>query len=124
MTTKGWPVAVKDVLGRFGEDVAAAHLEGEGLILVARNWRCREGEIDIVAVDGDVLVFCEVKTRSSLAFGSPAEAVSASKLRRLKVLAARWLADSPRVWIDLRFDVVSVLRTPNGLVVDHLRAVL
>jgi putative endonuclease len=118
------PVAVKDVLGRFGEDVAAAHLEGEGLVLVARNWRCREGEIDIVAVDGAVLVFCEVKTRSSLAFGSPAEAVSPTKLRRLKVLAARWLAESPQVWIELRFDVVSVLRTPDGLVVDHLRSVL
>ncbi|MDX6202354.1 MAG: putative endonuclease [Frankiales bacterium] len=117
-------MAVKDVLGRFGENVAAAHLEGEGLVLVARNWRCREGEIDIVAVDGDVLVFCEVKTRSGLRFGSPAEAVSPVKLRRLKVLAARWLQESPRVWIDLRFDVVSVLRTPSGLVVDHLRAVL
>ncbi len=116
-------MAVKDVLGRFGEDVAAAHLEADGLVLVARNWRCREGEIDIVAVDGDVLVFCEVKTRSGLAFGSPAEAVSPTKLRRLKVLAARWLADSPRAWVELRFDVVAILRTPSGLVVDHLRAV-
>ena len=117
-------MAVKDVLGRFGEDVAAAHLEAEGLVLIARNWRCREGEIDIVAVEGEVLVFCEVKTRSSAAFGSPAEAVSPTKLRRLKVLAARWLAQSPQVWIELRFDVVSVLRTPSGLVVEHLRAVL
>ena len=62
---------VKDALGRFGEDVAARHLERAGLVLVERNWRCREGEIDIVARDGAVLVFCEVKTRSRPGFGSP-----------------------------------------------------
>jgi putative endonuclease len=117
-------MAVKDVLGRFGEDTAAAHLEQAGLVLVERNWRCREGEIDIVALDGDVLVFCEVKTRSSGAFGSPAEAVSWVKLSRLRRLAARWLTEHPGSWVDLRFDVVSVLRTSDGLVVDHLRAVM
>jgi putative endonuclease len=117
-------VAVKDVLGRFGEDVAAAHLEADGLVLVARNWRCREGEVDIVAVDGEVLVFCEVKTRSGLSFGSPAEAVSPTKLRRMKVVATRWLSANPRPWVELRFDVVSVLRTRDGLVVDHLTGVL
>src|SRR3954463_14175263 len=102
---------VKDALGRFGEDVAARHLERAGLVLVERNWRCREGEIDIVAVDGHVLVFCEVKTRSTAAFGSPAEAVSPAKLQRLRRLAALWLADHPGGWADLRFDVVAVLRT-------------
>jgi putative endonuclease len=117
-------VAVKDVLGRFGEDTAAAHLERAGLVLLERNWRCREGEIDIVAVDGGVLVFCEVKTRSTAAFGTPAEAVSPTKLLRLRRLAARWLCEHPGGWADLRFDVVSVLRTPEGLKVDHLRAVL
>ena len=89
-------MAVKDVLGRFGEDTAAAHLERAGLSLVARNWRCREGEIDIVALDGELLVFCEVKTRSGLGFGSPAESVSLTKQRRLRVLAARWLGANPR----------------------------
>ena len=115
---------VKDELGRFGEDVAAQHLEQAGLVLVERNWRCREGEIDIVALDGTVLVFCEVKTRSGLGFGSPAEAVTPAKQRRLPVLAARWLADHPRPWAELRFDVVSVLRTRDDLVVDHLAGVL
>jgi putative endonuclease len=117
-------MAVKDVLGRFGEDTAAAHLERAGLVLVERNWRCREGEIDIVAIDGRVLVFCEVKTRSTAAFGSPAEAVSPAKLRRLRMLAGRWLHEHPGGWADLRFDVVAVLRTPGGLEVEHLRAVL
>jgi putative endonuclease len=115
---------VKDALGRFGEDVAARHLERAGLVLVERNWRCREGEIDIVALDGAVLVFCEVKTRSGLAFGSPAEAVSPTKQRRLRVLAARWLGDHPQPWTELRFDVVSVLRTRDDLVIDHLLGVI
>ena len=117
-------MAVKDVLGRFGEDTAAAHLVRAGLVLLERNWRCREGEIDIVAIDGRVLVFCEVKTRSSAAFGSPAEAVSPAKLQRLRRLAAVWLAEHPGSWPELRFDVVSVLRRPDRLQVDHLRAVL
>jgi putative endonuclease len=117
-------VAVKDVLGRFGEDTAAAHLERAGLVLVERNWRCREGELDIVAVDGTVLVFCEVKTRSTAAFGAPAEAVSPAKLHRLRRLAALWLAEHPGHWADVRFDVVAVLRTGQGLQVDHLRGVL
>jgi len=117
-------MAVKDVLGRFGEDVAADHLEKSGLVLVERNWRCREGEIDIVALDGAVLVFCEVKTRSGLGYGAPAEAVSVTKQRRLRVLAARWLSAHPGSWADLRFDIVSVLRTADGLVVDHLSGVL
>ncbi len=115
---------VKDALGRFGEDVAARHLERAGLVLVERNWRCREGEIDIVALDGGVLVFCEVKTRSGLSFGSPAEAVSLTKQRRLRVLAARWLDAHPRPWTELRFDVVAVLRTRDELVVDNLLGVI
>lgn len=117
-------MAVKDELGRFGEDVAARHLEQLGMVIVERNWRCREGELDIIAVDDGVLVFCEVKTRSGLGFGSPAEAVSPAKLRRLRVLAARWMTAHPRPWTELRFDVVAVLRTRDGLVVDHLPAVL
>lgn len=117
-------MAVKDVLGRFGEDTAAAHLEQAGMVLLERNWRCRAGEIDIIAVDAGVLVFCEVKTRSTAAFGSPAEAVSWVKLQRLRRLAALWLAEHPGGWPQLRFDVVSVLRTRAGLQVDHLRAVM
>jgi len=117
-------VAVKDVLGRWGEDIAVEHLERAGMVVLARNWRCREGELDIVALDADILVFCEVKTRSGLGFGSPAEAVSPDKLRRLSILAVRWIKAHPRPWAELRFDVVSVLRTRDGRVVDHLRGVI
>jgi putative endonuclease len=114
---------VKDAVGRFGEELAAARLTGAGLTVVARNWRCSDGEIDIVAVDGDVLVFVEVKTRSSLAYGDPAEAVSLAKAARLRRLATRYLAEhDDRYWEQVRFDVVTVLRrVPGGPVVRHLR---
>ena len=119
---------VKDAVGRFGEDVAAAHLEAAGLRIVERNWRCREGELDIVAREHSDLVFVEVKTRSSLAFGSPAEAVSRTKAARLRRLALRWLQehrDLDQFWAAVRFDVVSVVRHQTlGVQVQHLRGVL
>ena len=83
----------KDAVGRYGEDVAARHLTEAGLVVLERNWRCREGEIDIVARDGDVLVVCEVKTRRSTTYGTPLEAVTYRKAARQRVLAARWLAE-------------------------------
>ena len=121
---------VKDAVGRYGEDVAAEFLQRAGLRLVERNWRCREGELDIVARDGDVLVFCEVKTRSGTGFGAPAEAVTPAKARRLRVLAARWLAERQAAATGaarcsaVRFDVVGVVRERGGVTVQHLRGVL
>ena len=75
-------------LGAYGERVAAQRLVDEGMVLVDRNWRCERGEIDLVLRDGDVLVFCEVKTRTSAAYGHPLEAVSPAKGERLRQLAA------------------------------------
>lgn len=101
----------KDALGRYGEQIAVDRLIDSGLDILDRNWRCPAGEIDIVALDGAALVFVEVKTRSSLAFGDPAEAVSRVKAARLRRLALHWLADHPDRHSEvLRFDVVSVLR--------------
>ena len=101
----------RQALGRYGEDVAVAHLEAAGLEVLDRNWRCREGELDVVARSGPVLVFVEVKTRSGTGFGEPAEAVTLVKARRLRVLACRWLAERrPPGAGELRFDVVSVVR--------------
>lgn len=110
---------VKDAVGRYGEQLAVDHLQSAGLSVLARNWRCREGELDIVARDGDQLVFVEVKTRSSLAFGAPAEAVDRVKAARIRQLALRWIAaerarDSAAFWSAVRFDVVSVLRSRSG----------
>ena len=117
----------KDALGRYGERVAAQHLADAGLTIIARNWRCPGGELDIIAVEGDVLVFCEVKTRSSTAFGDPAEAVAGAKAVRLRRLALQWLAEqrdhaATKFWPEMRFDVVSVLRARQGAAdVVHLR---
>jgi len=98
-------------LGKYGEDLAAEHLTGAGMTVLARNWRCREGELDIVALDGDALVFVEVKARSGMGFGAPAEAVGPVKARRIRALACRWLMEHrPPGGHDLRFDIVSVVR--------------
>jgi putative endonuclease len=115
-------VAAKDAVGRYGEDVAARHLLEAGFDVLARNWRCTAGEIDIVARDGDVVVICEVKTRSSVRFGLPAEAVTAKKAARLRELALWWLREHPAGGSPVRFDVVSVLRSARGAAsVQHLR---
>jgi putative endonuclease len=120
----------KDAIGQYGQRVAERHLVDAGLTVVERNWRCADGELDLIATEGPVLVFCEVKTRSSMAYGDPAEAVLGEKALRLRRLALRWLAEQkaygdPRYWPELRFDVVSVLRQRQGAAsVRHLRGVL
>ena len=111
----------RNELGSRGESIAAAYLTSAGLRLLDRNWRCREGELDIVARDGDALVFCEVKTRRGTAYGHPVEAVTSAKQRRLRTLAQRWLAAHHEHARDLRFDVVGVLVRGEGpAVVTHL----
>ena len=111
-------------LGQAGEEAAARHLESKGYRLVARRYRTRMGEIDLVARDGDVLVFIEVKTRSATGFGRPEEAVGFLKQARLSRLASLFLAAHPalaREGADCRFDVVSVLwRGGERPVVDHI----
>jgi putative endonuclease len=114
---------VRQAIGAYGERLAARHLEAAGLVIVVRNWRCSDGEVDLILWDGDVLVFCEVKTRRGALFGSPAEAVSPAKVRRLRRLAARWLAESSEHPREVRFDVVAVLPQRRGAtVVEHTRA--
>lgn len=88
-------MAAKDELGRAGEERATQHLMCSGYTVVARNWRCAQGEIDIVAVRGDRLAVIEVKTRRSAAFGHPFEAVDHRKRRRLWQLAHAWVRDHP-----------------------------
>jgi putative endonuclease len=112
------------IVGRYGERLAGRHLLARGLVLLDRNWRCPSGELDIVARDGPVLVFVEVKTRRSGRFGVPAEAVGADKARRLRRLAARWLAaHAAGDRREIRFDVVSVLLGSDTVGVEHLRGV-
>lgn len=96
-------------LGADGEAQAAAWYEAHGYEVVARNWRCREGELDLVVRRGRQLVFVEVKSRTSTRFGAPVEAVTPDKQRRLRRLAMRYLADTGTTAGELRFDVVAIL---------------
>ena len=102
-------------LGDAGESAAADWYAHQGYEIVARNWRCRDGEIDLIVVRGGELVISEVKTRSSVAFGSGAEAVDWRKQQRLRRLAGRWIteccASAPR---SIRVDVGAVL-APSGI---------
>lgn len=80
-------------LGRYGEEVAARRLTEGGLRILERNWRCPDGELDIVALDGDTIAVCEVKTRSERGFQQPSEGIDETKADRLRRLAERWLAE-------------------------------
>jgi putative endonuclease len=111
-------------LGALGEQVAVDHLRTVGLQIVQRNWRCRYGELDVIADDDGTVVFVEVKTRTGDGFGGLDEAVTPRKLRRVRRLAGIWLAGQDNHWRGLRIDVVGVrvgrCRTPE---VTHLRGV-
>jgi putative endonuclease len=96
-------------LGADGETAVAEWYVEHGYEVVERNWRCRAGELDLVLRRGRTFVFCEVKTRSSDAFGAPVEAVTRTKQARLRHLAAQWLEEAPLHATDIRFDVASVL---------------
>ena len=112
--------AARQALGRRGEDQAAAWYVAHGYEVLARNWRCREGELDLIVGRGSTVVICEVKARSSLDYGHPAEAVTLAKQRRIRALAARWLAEvelavRPEV---VRFDVAAVLPGEVSVIED------
>ncbi|MCC9145713.1 MULTISPECIES: YraN family protein [unclassified Arthrobacter] len=114
----------KDILGNRGEELAAQYLTEAGLSIIDRNWRCPEGEIDLVAVDGATLVVVEVKTRSSVNFGHPFEAIGEDKLARLYLLAGAWARAHSRYFTHRRVDAVAVLDDgTNPPVVEHLRGI-
>ena len=108
-------------MGAAGEDAALGWYADRGYQLLARNWRCASGEVDLIASRGDVLVFCEVKTRTDDTFGEPFEAVTLAKQARIRRAAAAWLRSESRprrAWGEMRFDVASV----RGGAVDVLEA--
>lgn len=109
-------------MGAWGENLVAGWYEQEGYRVIARNWRVREGEIDIVALCDTTLVICEVKTRSRVDFGTPAWAVNHDKQRRLRRLAARFVSENPVRGINIRFDVAEVVGTPDAHSVNVIRA--
>lgn len=114
----------KKKLGKQGEDLAVEYLTEIGLTVLSRNWRCREGELDVVATDGNGIVVCEVKTRSGAEFGAPAESVTPVKIERIRRLTNLWLAAFHVSWCAVRFDVVAVLWPPCGQPeITHFRGV-
>lgn len=117
-------MAAKDELGRRGEDLAVRYLQQQGLVILSRNWRCRHGELDVIGTEADVLVVCEVKTRSSARFGEPSEAVDHRKVGRIRRTAGEWLSrHQVRTWVAVRFDVISVVAEPGRPVTfQHVRA--
>jgi putative endonuclease len=113
-------------IGALGEQLAVDHLTSLGLRVLTRNWRCRYGELDVIAADdaARTVVFVEVKTRTSDQFGGVAQAVSPNKVRRLRRLAGLWLAAQNGSWAAVRIDVIGVRigrsRTPE---ITHLQGV-
>jgi putative endonuclease len=110
-------------VGVAGEDAVARWYDELGYAVLARNWRVRGGEIDLIARLGATLVFCEVKTRRGDAFGLPAEAVTFRKQNRIRRLAVQWLGENHERADTLRFDVASVKPDGRGAwLVDVLEA--
>lgn len=113
-------------IGALGEQLAVDHLTSLGLRILTRNWRCRHGELDVIAADdaARTVVFVEVKTRTSDQFGGVAEAVTPLKVRRLRRLAGLWLAAQTGSWSAVRIDVIGVrigrTRAPE---ITHLKGV-
>ena len=106
------------VIGRAGEDLAVRHLEALGWVIVERNWRCEQGELDVIALaprppGPPVAVVVEVKTRSGTGFGEPLEAITQAKVRRLRGLAVRWRQDHPGLGAGLRVDAIGILKAPG-----------
>ena len=113
-------------IGALGEELAVDHLRSLRLRVLERNWRCRYGELDVIAADdaARIVVFVEVKTRTSDQFGGVAQAVTPIKVRRLRRLAGLWLAEQRGSWEAVRIDVIGVRigqqRTPE---ITHVRCV-
>jgi putative endonuclease len=106
-------------LGAHGEGLVARWYVARGYVVLSRNWRTRSGELDLVVGRAGLVVFCEVKARTTGAFGTGAEAVGRAKRQRIRRLAAEWLAAHPRPGCDVRFDVAAVHR---GVEVDVVQA--
>ena len=99
----------RNQLGALGEQLAVEHLTALGVQIVARNWRCRYGELDVIAVDSErTVVFVEVKTRTGDGFGGWEYAVTPTKVRRIRRLAGLWLAGQDQRWPAVRIDVIGV----------------
>ena len=118
----------RQLIGVRGENLAVAELERQGIEILDRNWRCRLGEIDIIGLDRaagrPAVVFCEVKCRTGLGFGHPLEAITWAKTRKLRQLAAEWIAQHGATSATIRLDAIGVVLLPGQPPeLTHVRAV-
>ncbi|WP_188680578.1 YraN family protein [Subtercola lobariae] len=114
----------KDELGRRGEQLAADYLVGRGYTILERNWRCSQGEIDVVAQTAGVTVFVEVKTRSGLWYGHPFESITVAKLARLKRLSTAWCEAAGGGRRQIRIDAIGVVAPlRDAATVEHLEGI-
>jgi putative endonuclease len=107
--------------GKKGEDIAVAYLKGKGYRIVERNYKCPLGEIDIVAKDGDAIVFVEVKSRKSEEFGDPQLAVGLEKQKKISRISLTYLKEKHLYPCNARFDVVAIKMLPAGSTVDLIQ---
>lgn len=116
-------ISSKHTLGREGEKIACEHLEKQGHKLLCRNYKVRGGEIDIITLDGDTLVFSEVKTRSGKKCGNAAEAVDSKKISRMCVAAERYIYEQNLNNKAVRFDVIEVYAASQKMLVNHIKGI-
>ena len=112
-------MAEHNILGKQGEDAAAHYLENNGYAIVARNWRYQRIEIDIIAINEDVIVFAEVKTRKTGHWGNPEEAINNNKIKRM-VEAADFYVNENDIDLPVRFDVISIIANESGFEMTHI----
>ena len=110
-------------IGKYGEDLAARYLQDRGYRILDRNWRCKLGEIDLVAVHKDRFVFVEVKTRNGIGYGHPFEAVTSVKIARMRKLASQWCIQHEHVGAKVRLDAIAVLIRSGKVAIEHLKQV-
>ncbi len=108
-------------LGRYGEELAREYLEEQGLRILVTNYRFHHAEVDIIAEEGELLVFCEVKTRSDDQFGSPEQAITALKARQIRKVAGAYLATQLIRDRQCRFDVIGIVTHRGVTRLNHLR---
>lgn len=116
-------MAQKQVLGKYGEDLAAQYLYDRGYQIVDRNWRCSTGEIDLVALHHGRYIFVEVKTRNGTGFGHPFEAITSNKVSRMRKLVAQWCIANEKAGVSVRLDAIAVLISGGRVAVEHLKQV-
>lgn len=111
---------MKKSLGKDGEVIARSYLIKEGYRILFNNYRTKFGEMDIIAKKGDVIVFAEVKTRTSLIYGRPSEAINYKKQMNYQRLALHFIQNNPSDGVDYRFDVLEIIKSKDDYSVNHI----